>query len=35
MVGAVSPTSLTHRAFLLLLDDLITAVDDIPIVNDG
>jgi len=35
MVGAVSPTSLAHRAFLLLPDDIITAVDDIPIVNDG
>ena len=35
MVGAVSPTSLAHRAFLLPSDDLITAVNDIPVVNNG
>jgi len=35
MVGAIPPTSLAHRAFLLLLDNLITAINDIPIVNDG
>jgi len=35
MVGGISPTSLAHRVFLFLPDNLITAVDDIPIVNDG
>jgi len=35
MVRGVFPTSLVHRAFLLLPDNLITTVDDIPIVNDG
>jgi len=35
MVRGVSPTSLDHLAFLLFPDNLITAVDDIPIVNNG
>jgi len=35
MVGGVSPTSLDHHAFLIVPNNLITTVDDIPIVNDG